>query len=148
MDIFHPRHRVPFPNLNDSNHRTTSPPTPSYNCFGWAIAWGEVLIGPQCGYVWPPTAPQDHKLSSFEIAVAEYGYQRCEADDLEHGWEKIALFGFVEHVDHAARQLSNGVWTSKLGREADIEDDTVEAVAGGVYGPVLAFFKRTATGSE
>jgi hypothetical protein len=148
MDIFRIRYRVPFPNLNESNHRTTSPPTPLYNCFGWAIAGEEALLGPERGYIWPSAAPRNHKLSSFEIVVAEYGYDRCETSSLEPGWEKIALFGIPEHIDHAARQLSSGRWTSKLGREEDIEHDTPEAVAGGAYGTILAFFKRATEESQ
>lgn len=148
MDIFGPKHRVPFPNLNDNNHRTTSPPSLSYNCFGGAIVGGEVLMGPERGYIWPSGAPANHNLSSFEIAIAEYGYQPCDSSALDPGWEKIALFGIPDHVDHAARQLSSGRWTSKLGKEEDIEHDTAEAVCGGVYGPLLAFFKRPANGAR
>lgn len=83
------------------------------------------------------------KLSSFIVAAAELGYAKCETGDVEDGIEKIALYGLVEYVDHAARQLANGRWTSKLGLEHDdIEHDTPECICGGVYGPILGFFSR------
>ena len=43
---------------------------------------------------------------------------------------------------HAARQLPNGWWTSKLGPSFDIEHATPEAVAGGVYGDPVLFLSR------
>lgn len=140
MASFGLRVRVPFPKLDASNHRKTSPPSPSYNCFGWAIIGREVLMGPMPGYLWPKQAPADMKLSSFIAAIAEHGYTRCEAGNLEDGIEKIALYGLAEYVDHAARQLPNGRWTSKLGLEHDdIEHDTADCICGGVYGPILGF---------
>jgi hypothetical protein len=43
---------------------------------------------------------------------------------------------------HAARQLPDGQWTSKLGKYVDIEHSAPEDVAGGVYGEVMQFMKR------
>ena len=43
---------------------------------------------------------------------------------------------------HAARQLPNGKWTSKLGRDIDIEHDSVDDIAGSVYGEVLRLMRR------
>lgn len=145
MDIFQPKFRNPFPNLNASNHRVTSPPTPAYNCFGWAIGGTEILIGPQAGYVWPSEAPLNFKLESFEVALAKFGFERCDDGSLEAESSKVVLFGSTAYVEHAARQLPDGRWTSKLGREEDIEHDSPDAVAGGVYGPVLAFYRKPAS---
>lgn len=143
MDSFQFRVRVPFPRLNDSNHRKTSPATPSYNCFGWAIIGREVLMGPRPGYLWPDVAPRDMKLSSFVVAASEFGYAPCETGNLADGVEKIVLYGLTERVDHAARQLPDGRWTSKLGLEhEDIEHNTPDCVSGGVYGSILQFLAR------
>jgi hypothetical protein len=62
--------------------------------------------------------------------------------DLELGFEKVALYGLAESYTHAARQLPDGRWTSKLGNEEDIEHDSPEAVAGGLYGELVLFMKR------
>jgi hypothetical protein len=43
---------------------------------------------------------------------------------------------------HAARQLSNGCWTSKLGKLNDIQHGTPESIEGTEYGIVYCFMKR------
>jgi hypothetical protein len=137
------KYRNAFPNLTDSNHRNTSEPTKSYNCFGWALSGGEMLIAPLPGYFWPKSAPRNLKLASLAIVADAFGYSRCENGVFEEGIEKIALYGLVDGVDHAARQLqTNGRWTSKRGLEDDIEHDTAECISGGKYGQVLAYFSR------
>ena len=71
------------------------------------------------------------------------GYQDCELDmSIESGVDKVALYGSSLYYTHAARQLPNGKWTSKLGKGEDIEHDTPNDVAGGVYGEVVQIMKR------
>ena len=53
---------------------------------------------------------------------------------------RLCLFG--TYYTHVARQLTNGKWTSKLGRCEDIEHDTPDDVADGVYGEVMQFMQR------
>ena len=143
MDFFQVRVRRPFPHLTDANHRKTSPETPSYNCFGWAILSGEVLMGPKKGWLWPDNVPSDLRMSSFVQALASYGFEPCPTGDLEPAFEKIVLYGSGEIVTHAARQLDTGRWTSKLGIFGDdIEHDTPEAISGGEYYAILAYFRR------
>jgi hypothetical protein len=55
--------------------------------------------------------------------------------------EKVALYATDEGPAHAARQLSNGRWTSKLGRDEDIEHE-LEGLAGSHYGAVVQFLQR------
>jgi hypothetical protein len=64
---------------------------------------------------------------------------------LEPGIEKIALYALNDLPTHAARQLSNGWWTSKLGPHVDIEHIHPDAIAGGIYGEVVALMSRTRT---
>jgi hypothetical protein len=63
---------------------------------------------------------------------------------LEPGFEKVALFGSSLYYTHAARQLPNGKWTSKLGKAEDIEHDSPDIVAGGVYGELVQVMRRRA----
>jgi hypothetical protein len=46
---------------------------------------------------------------------------------------------------HAARQLDNGKWTSKLGQLEDIEHESLEALSGAVYGSVVQVLKKPTT---
>lgn len=106
-------------------------------------------MGPRPSYLWPKNAPSNMKFSSFIVAAAEFGYAQCDSGDLEDGIEKIAFYGLAEYVDHAARQLPDGRWTSKLGLEHDdIEHDTADCISGGEYGPILGFFSRPSKGSS
>ena len=43
---------------------------------------------------------------------------------------------------HAARQLSDGQWTSNLGDWEDISHASIEALEGAIYGKVVAFLER------
>ena len=66
----------------------------------------------------------------------------CPGEELEAGFEKIALF--VDNRDtprHAARQLPNGRWTSKLGELEDIEHG-LHDLEGAEYGSVVAVMRR------
>ena len=71
------------------------------------------------------------------------GYQPCDTGDLETRFEKIAIY--VDQVTreptHAARQLTNEIWTSKLGSLEDIEH-TLEGITGAEYGEIGQFLKR------
>jgi hypothetical protein len=130
-----------FPRLTAENHRITSPATSDYNCVAWAA--GDTGHWWQPGVYWPVEgAADDYGIAALEDAFKRLGYMACEDATLEPGFEKVALYGNSVFYTHAARQLPNGKWTSKLGREEDIEHDDPEAVAGGVYGPVVQYLKR------
>jgi hypothetical protein len=58
------------------------------------------------------------------------------------GREKVALYAVDAVPTHAARQLPNGWWTSKLGPNVDIEHADLSALADGVYGMPAALVYR------
>jgi hypothetical protein len=56
-------------------------------------------------------------MSAFIQAYKSLGYELCDNSELEAGFEKIAIYATSDgEPTHAARQLSVGLWTSKLGR--------------------------------
>jgi hypothetical protein len=57
------------------------------------------------------------------------------------GYLKVALYESNGFYTHAARQLPDGRWTSKLGKAEDIEHDDPHAVAGGIYGEVARYLR-------
>jgi len=82
-------------------------------------------------------------MSAFETL----GYKYCLNGALENETEKVAIFGYKAPdgsaiPTHAALQLENGEWTSKLGRFEDIAHPDVNAVNGPVYGRPLVFMSR------
>ena len=69
-------------------------------------------------------------------------YVPCESGNFEKGFEKIAIYSDkMKTPTHAARQLDNGSWTSKLGRCNDISHDVI-GVSGFTYGQIAVFMKR------
>jgi hypothetical protein len=132
-----------FPRLTADNHRVTSPATLTYNCIAWAA--GDTEHWWQPGKYWEPKDWPEDDVSpgALEHAFSALGYQDCAMDArLEPGFEKVALYGIGSEYTHAARQLPHGKWTSKLGKAEDIEHDTPEDIAGGIYGAVMAIMKR------
>lgn len=128
-----------FPRLDASNHRDTSPPDRRYNCVAWAAEDNQHWWEP--GAYWTPAdwPSDDHGIGALERAFLTLGYEDCGLDSsLEPGFLKVALYATGSFLyTHAARQLPTGKWTSKLGRGVDIEHDTPDVVAGGLYGEVL-----------
>ena len=129
------------PSLSAENHRITSPASPEYNCVAWSA--GDTEHWWQPAVYWPiDTPPDDYGLGILERAFASLGYEPCADGRLEDGFERIALYGGSFLYTHVARQLPNGKWTSKLGRAEDIEHQTPEDVAGGLYGEIHEFMRR------
>lgn len=130
-----------LPRLTKDNHRSISPRSVGYNCVAWAA--GDTEHWWQPGVYWPTEASRDdHGIGALEEAFKALGYEECLDGRQEPGCEKIALYGYGFTYTHAAHQLPSGKWTSKLGKGEDIEHDSPDDVAGGVYGEVVAFMRR------
>jgi hypothetical protein len=137
-----------FPRLINGSYSVTSPMDVSYNCIAWAAGddghwWEPVQAG---GYYWPPGIALEVTLAVYVRAFRRLGYRECESADLEEGYEKIAVFTDARgDPTHAARQLENGRWTSKLGGSYDIEHESLEDVGGqerDSYGEVAVVLRR------
>lgn len=139
----HPIERA-FPGLSTTKYTVTSPPTPVYNCIAWAADDDGVWWWPDKNgeYYWPEDVPREEKLRYFAQAYAKLGYEKCKDGTLEPGIEKVALYADAAgHPKHAARQLVDGSWTSKLGKNIDISHELV-GVEGQGYGKAVMFLKR------
>ncbi len=131
-----------FPNLHAGNHRDTSPADPSYNCIAWGAGSADEWWEPKKGASWPGNAPRDYKVASVVRVYESAGFAICPDGSQEDGIEKIAIYTDGDEYMHAARQLKNGKWTSKMGADVDIEHDAPEDLAGPCYGCVTTFMKR------
>jgi hypothetical protein len=131
-----------FPRLTPTNFQVTSPATTDYNCIAWAA--GDTGHWWEPGRYWPiPVGRDDIGIAALEAAFRQVGFEPCESEVMEPGFEKVALYAESGLLyTHAARQLATGRWTSKLGGAEDIEHDTPNDVAGGVYGEVVQFMRR------
>jgi len=91
---------------------------------------------------WPPGVPREVTIDAFVRAYATLGYAQCDDAVLEPGFEKTVIYAIGATPTHAARQLATGAWTSKLGRQEDIEHATPEDVEGPAYGKVTVVLRR------
>jgi hypothetical protein len=127
-------------------YQLTSPDTIDYNCAAWAAEDSENLWWPDAQNIhyWPPGVKREETLEAFQTAYQTLGYEVTQNDNLEKGFQKIAIYtGSNQVPKHVARQISNGKWTSKLGQDEDIEHDNLQGLVGNPgYGEVACIMKR------
>lgn len=136
-----------LPNLHSANYRITSKASPNYNCIAWAAGEESRWWWPdqQNLAYWPIDVPREETLEAFLQVYEIQGFEICENEELEPGYEKIALYALANNVPtHAARQLQNRKWTSKLGPQEDIEH-ILRDLEGPTYGSVVAILRRPLT---
>ena len=130
-----------FPNIKTTTYKITSGPSKDYNCIAWAADditkwWSNVP-----GYYWP-TTNRSSLVESLVDVFARIGYEICGSTSLEEGFDKVALYEKAGLWKHVSRQLANGHWTSKLGRDEDIEHENPEVLVGSLYGRVHCIMRR------
>lgn len=134
-----------FPRLTTENSRPTSPVDDGYNCIAWASEDAERWWWPdRMGQAyWPAEVPREETVEAFVRTYGLQGYVERSNSTLELGKQKVAIYADANgKPTHAARQLSDGWWASKLGREIDIEHEFA-ALDGPVYGAVVVVLART-----
>lgn len=94
--------------------------------------------------MWPIGILDDGSVESAIQFFETYGFTPTTLDDVsvEPGVIKIAIYGDDEGYTHAARQLTNGKWTSKIGKLQDIEHDTLDALSSKAYGQVVQIMRK------
>lgn len=132
-----------FPGLRGRPYQITSSKDHRYNCIAFAAGddrngWWPDAAGED---TWPAAVVRAETVDAFRDAFATLGYLVCDNDQLEPGYEKVALFARAGVPKHAAKQLPNGRWISKLGPSEDIEH-ALHDLTGMVYGSVVLVMKR------
>jgi len=137
-----------FPGLAGHPWSLASEPTWDYNCIAWAAGdderwWWPAFEGDRLvtGHYWP-LGPSPCTVDVFVAAFATLGYSPCRSEDLEDGGKKVAIDVDTDLCPtHAARQLPDGRWTSKLGASCDIAHGLLD-LEGADYGTVHVFLAR------
>jgi hypothetical protein len=132
-----------FPGLRPGTYKIIGSATVQYNCIAWAVGTRDVSWWPGTapfGY-WPPDVAVTETLDAFIQLFRSFGYETCTNSNFERRFEKVAIFVNCLNVTHAARQLGNGRWSSKIGSSELIEHD-LGAIAGGIYGDVQQIMQR------
>ena len=137
-----------FPGLQGAAYEVTSPSDDLYNCIAWAANDKRRWWWPEPRRYWPAGVLREESLAAFQETFASLGYTTCADKESELGFDKIALFADADGLPtHAARQLTNGRWASKLGELEDIEHE-LQDLEGVEYGAVVLIMKRPASPAE
>ena len=87
--------------------------------------------------------PLNNRIETVILFCAANGYALCDSNAHEEGYEKIAIYELSGWgVQHVARQLKDGSWTSKLGEWEDIRHRSPLSVESDDYGRVSRCMKR------
>jgi hypothetical protein len=132
-----------FPNLKSTGYKIASPYDPSYNCIAWAAGdtstWWEP--DPMGIYYWPLGIPRRYSLEAYRAVYMSLGYDTISREDFEPGFQKIAILAKAGRPTHASKQLESVHWSSKLGKNVDIEH-TFQGLIGDFYGTVEFILKK------
>ena len=134
-----------LPHLSAEGYQVTSEPNDDYNCIAYAAGetdrWWSHIIG--ADYYWPEHASHTPSIQSLIEAFAGLGYELCENAGNEPGFSKIALYAnWQGDWTHAAVQMPDGGWSSKLGLYEDIRHRAPESLDPEFYGDVHCFMCR------
>jgi hypothetical protein len=130
-----------FPNSIKEPFIITSKQTSNYNCIAWAFGDETKWYWPDDISFWPSGIPNEPTIQSFIELFKLQGYENCDNGNLESGYVKVAIYTKNNKPSHAAKQLSNGFWSSKLGQGNDVSH-TINSMTDGFYGNIEVFMKR------
>lgn len=120
-----------------------------YNCIAWAAGHNDAWWWPDPDSYWPESVPRERTIAAFVEAFSTKGYQRCRSARRRAGVEKVAIYVDCDRLPtHAARQLDDGRWASKLGQWEDIEHDFdgLTGHDGQEYGDIAVLMARRRPG--
>ena len=81
-------------------------------------------------------------MESLEELFAQPEYEQCNDRSPEDGYQKVALYEIQGRFQHAALQMPNGRWSSKMGQGPLIEHLNPESLSGGMYGDATAYMRK------
>ena len=105
-----------FPNLSSEGFDIVDEPSEQYNCIAYAAGDTSQWWWPDGVNYWPPWATLTTRIESLTEAFAGKRYERCNDYEGEDGYHKVALYEAKGQMQHAAAQMPNGRWGSKMGR--------------------------------
>jgi hypothetical protein len=138
---------IDFPNLRAEDWKQTSEIDPVYNCIAYAagrtdVFWWPDSFAPPLDDYWPANVSREETIEAFVELYGTFHYEPCSDDSLESGYEKVVIYAIGTIPTHAAKQLSDGSWTSKLGTYEDIQHRDLECLNGPCYGQPVRFMRR------
>ena len=130
-----------FPGMAYVDWEITSAPNDDYNCIAYAVGEKTRWWSHAGNYRWPNARRSPSIDSLIEMLVGQ-DFELCDWREENTGFDKVALYAKDGNWKHAAVQLPDGAWSSKLGAYEDIQHATPESLAGEFYGNVHCFMRR------
>ena len=139
---------VSFPNLRSEGFTVVDPLSEVYNCIAYAAGdtsqwWSHIP-----GSYWLPYATRSDSIVSLLEVFVGLGYEQCDGSCVEDSYQKVALYETQGVWTHAAVQLPNGAWRSKMGEGPVIEHRSPESLSGGIYGNATVFMRKTVSAAQ
>ena len=131
-----------LPNLSEEDFEIVEQPSERYNCMAYAAGDVTEWWWPDAISYWPPWATDDNRIESLKEVFAGLGFEHCDDSKAEDGYEKVALYEVQGTFQHAAVQMPNGRWRSKMGQGPVIEHLSPESLSGGMYGNPTIYMRR------
>lgn len=137
----------------DSKFQVTSPQTWVYNCIAFAMGSSEMWVAsghPNKGWYswWPTGIPRNSEPQSLIEAFQSVGFELCEDDLPEDGYDKVVLYRKFHNKlnrytwTHAARVVDVHELHSKIGASYDIHHRDGDIFENCSYGEEYAFMRR------
>ena len=146
-----------FPNLANEYFDIIDPRPDVYNCIAHAAGDTSQPWSDAPEDYWPPQVPRNPTVRGLENLFKWLGFKKCHNPRLDPGYQKVALYASKNLWTHAALQMQNGCWRSKLGKRGPlIEHQTPHGVAGPAaldrtadrYGPGVYGVNRSSAKDE
>ena len=135
------------PGLRGSGYQITSEISDVYNCIAWAAGDDTIWWSHSPGSYWPDSVPRSPKVEALVQVFETLGYLVCDSQEIESGYEKVGIYAQSGEWTHAARQLPDGQWTSKVGQFEDITHPALQNLTGDDYGFVHCVMRRASPSS-
>ena len=103
----------------------------NFNCIGYALSINE-FVSYHISRYWIDSVPRNASIINLVKIFEHFGFERCNSL-VETGYKKIVIYGNHGISKHAAIQLDNIWYESKMG-SYEICKHTLEAIEGALYG--------------
>ena len=131
-----------FPRLAGEEYEIICPASDKYNCIAYAAGDTSQSWSDDPQDYWPPEVPRDPTLNGLRKLFRWLGYKKCNSIKLERKYQKVALYAQHNLWTHAALQMPNGHWRSKLGLGPLIEHWAPRSLEGDEYGRPYIYMRK------
>ena len=144
---------------DDPYYYVSSEATEEYNCIAWAMGFTDRWIdhfpsgGKNLKKWWPEGVERGFNPECLVKAFMAVGFECCDDDSYEEGYDKVALYKLEPYIDwfnrifervawtHAAKVLTPNTYHSKMGPQFDIYHSS-GSVLQASYGKIFQFMRR------